>query len=74
MIINDAKSFGEAVSAARKRQGISQTQIAVIANTGVRFISDLENGKPTVQLDKALKVAWLLGIRFDVPDLKEDEK
>jgi len=74
LMINDAKSFGKAVCAARKRQGISQTQIAVIANTGVRFISDLENGKPTVQLDKALKVAWLLGIRLDVPDLKEDEK
>jgi len=74
MIINDANSFSKVVCAARKRQGISQTQIAVIANTGVRFISDLENGKPSVQLDKALKVACLLGIRFDVPDFKEDEK
>jgi len=74
MELNDAKSFGKAIRAARKKQGISQTQIAAVANTGVRFISDLENGKPSVQLDKALKVAWLLGIRPDVPDAKEDEK
>jgi len=74
MKLKDAKSFGKAVRTARKKQGISQTQIAAVANTGVRFISDLENGKPSVQLDKALKVAWLLGIRPDVPDAKEDEK
>jgi len=74
MIVYDAESFGKAVRAARKRQGISQTQIAAVANTGVRFISDLENGKPSVQLDKALKVAWLLGIRPDVPIAEEDKK
>jgi len=26
------------------------------------------NGKPTVQLDKALKIAHLLGIPFEIPD------
>ncbi|MCL2880716.1 MAG: helix-turn-helix transcriptional regulator [Treponema sp.] len=68
MNLDDTQSFGKAVRAYRKRQKISQTQIAAVANTGTRFISDLENGKPSVQLDKALKVAWLLGIRFEVAD------
>jgi hypothetical protein len=40
-----------------------------VANTGIRFISNLENGKPTIQLDKALKVAWLLGVRPEVPTI-----
>ena len=33
-----------------------------MANTGVRFVSDLENGKPTVQLDKTIKVLEALGL------------
>ena len=53
MKLTDSKTFGAAVRFYRKRQGASQIQLAAIANTGVRFIGDLENGKPTVQLDKA---------------------
>lgn len=51
----------------RKKQGATQIQLAAIANTGVRFIGDLENGKPTVQLDKALRVAKTLGMRIEIP-------
>jgi y4mF family transcriptional regulator len=66
MKLRNAKSFGKAVRICRKKQKITQLKVAAIANTGVRFISDLENGKPTIQLDKALKVAWLLGIRPEI--------
>jgi len=65
MRLSDAKSFGTAVRAYRKRQGATQIQLAAIANTGVRFIGDLENGKPSVQLDKALRVAKVLGIKLE---------
>ena len=65
MIIDNAKAFGNTVKMYRKKQKATQLQVAAIANTGVRFISDLENGKPSVQLDKALKVARLLGIRLE---------
>jgi len=68
MLINDAKVFGEVVRLYRKKQGATQVQLAAIANTGVRFIGDLENGKPTVQLDKALRVAKILGIKIEIPD------
>ena len=67
--LTDAGALGKAVRAYRKRQGVSQIQLAAVANTGVRFISDLENGKPSVQLDKALKVAGLVGIRLEIPDM-----
>jgi len=65
MKLSDAKSFGAIVRAYRKRQGSTQIQLASIANTGVRFIGDLENGKPSVQLDKALHVARVLGINLE---------
>ena len=74
MKLIDAKTFGMAVRAYRKRLGATQIQLAAIANTGIRFIGDLENGKPTVQLDKALRVAKILGIKIETPDVKGKDK
>jgi len=74
MRIFDAKSFGAAVRMYRTKRGVTQIQLAAVANTGVRFIGDLENGKPTVQIDKALKVAKILGIKIEIPDIEGDDK
>jgi y4mF family transcriptional regulator len=74
MILKDSKAFGEAVRLFRKNQGATQIQLAAIANTGVRFIGDLENGKPTVHLDKALRVAHLLGLKIEAPNFSEAEE
>ena len=74
MKLIDAKTFGEAVRLYRKKQGATQIQLAATANTGVRFIGDLENGKPTVQLDKALRVAYILGMKIEVPNFDKDNK
>ena len=68
MTLKDSKTFGEAVRIYRKRQRATQIQLAAVANTGVRFIGDLENGKPTVQLDKALRVASILGMKIEAPE------
>ena len=74
MELTDAKSFGKAVQIYRKKQGVTQLQVAAIANTGLRFIGELENGKPTIQLDKALRVAEILGMKIMTPNLNEGEK
>jgi len=37
-------------------------QLAGLAGTGIRFVSDLENGKGTVQLQKVLAVLQTLGL------------
>ena len=60
--LRTTKELGALVRETRKAQGISQEQLAGVANTGVRFVSDLENGKPTVQLDKTIKVLEALGL------------
>ena len=73
MEIIDAKTFGEAVRLYRKKQKATQSQLAAIANTGVRFIGDLENGKPSVQLDKALYVAKILGLKIETPEPGNDK-
>ena len=74
MTLKDSKAFGEAIRSCRKQQGATQIQLAAIANTGVRFIGDLENGKPTVQLDKALRVAHILGIKIVASNFDEAGK
>ena len=73
MKLINSKAFGEAIRKFRKSQGATQIQLAAAANTGVRFIGDLENGKPTVQLDKALRVAHILGIKIEVSNLRTDK-
>lgn len=59
---NTVEEIGELVRQTRKTQGITQTQLAQLAGTGARFISDLENGKTTCQLEKFLRVVHTLGL------------
>ena len=57
---------GERIRNARKTQGLTQRELAMTANTAVRFISDLENGKPTCEIGKALQVIQCLGIQVEL--------
>lgn len=56
------KDIGLLIKTTRKAQGVTQEQLAGVANTGIRFISDLENGKPTIQVNKLLNVLRALGL------------
>lgn len=56
------KDIGLLIKTTRKDQGVTQEQLAGVANTGIRFISDLENGKPTIQVNKLLNVLSALGL------------
>ena len=62
LLIRSTKDLGELVRQARKVQHLKQVDIAGLANTGNRFIVDLEAGKPTIQLQKAIEVLSLLGL------------
>jgi y4mF family transcriptional regulator len=54
------------VRSVRKAQGLRQDELAGAAGVGLRFIVDLEAGKPTAQIGKALKVLEALGCRFEI--------
>lgn len=60
--IHDVSDFGNLLKQRRKALGYTQAQVAKLCGTGTRFVSDLENGKPTIEFDKALTVASALGI------------
>lgn len=60
------KAIGTAVQAARKNQKVTQADLALASGTGVRFIIELEKGKPTCQIGKVLSVLDTLGIRLEL--------
>ena len=61
-MISDAKSFGQALRQRRKDLGYTQAFLAEFSGFSVSFISDLENGKSTAELGKAIYLANLLGM------------
>jgi HTH-type transcriptional regulator/antitoxin HipB len=60
------EQFGVAIKSARKAQGLRQDELAGEAGVGVRFIVDLEAGKPSAQLGTAFAVASALGVELTI--------
>jgi y4mF family transcriptional regulator len=52
--------------------GLTQPHLALAAGVGVRFIVDLEAGKPTVRLGHVLRVIDALGGNLKLVDLQTD--
>ena len=65
-MIRNTQEFGAAVAQARKSLGLTQRELALAINTGERFIVDLEAGKTTAQLGKALAAAKAVGLRIEM--------
>lgn len=59
--IRSPQQLGRALRAARKQLGLTQPQLALATGVGVRFIVDLEAGKPTLRLENVLRVIDALG-------------
>jgi y4mF family transcriptional regulator len=71
------EEIGRTIRRARKAQGLKQADLAGLANVGTRFVIELEAGKPTIQMGKAIKVLETLGCRLTVvspPELRREDK
>jgi transcriptional regulator with XRE-family HTH domain len=66
MIVNSATDFGKALKARRKELGYTQRYISEYTGFSISFISDLENGKNTAELGKAIYLANMLGLDITV--------
>lgn len=60
--IMSSSDLGNLVRKAREDRKLSQQSFADLAGVGRRFVSELENGKATLELGKVLKVALAAGI------------
>ena len=59
-------AIGEIVRSTRKACHMRQDELAGAAGVGVRFVVELEAGKPTAQLGKALQVLSALGCSGEI--------
>jgi y4mF family transcriptional regulator len=62
----NSREFGQIVKESRIAQGLRQAQLAAVAGVGLRFLIELEQGKPTAQIGKALQVLDALGGRISI--------
>jgi HTH-type transcriptional regulator / antitoxin HipB len=60
--LDNPDEIGRLVRSRRHELNLTQGEVAAVARTGVRFISELESGKRSVQLDTLLKVLDALGL------------
>lgn len=58
--------FAHRLRQRRKQLKLTQHDLALLTGLSVRFIHDVENGKPSVQLDKVQALAEGLGLTLDL--------
>jgi y4mF family transcriptional regulator len=64
MKITDSKSLGSALRKRRKELGYTQRDLSEFTGLSISFLSDLERGKKTIELEKALFVTSILGLNL----------
>lgn len=64
--VKSPAELGAIIRSARKDQSLTQLDVAGLGATGNRIIVDIENGKPTVQLQKVMALMDLLGLELMV--------
>ena len=61
LIGDDLMKLSHEIARLRRAAGLTQPELAARSGVGLRFVRELEKGKPTVRLDKVQKVLDLLG-------------
>lgn len=64
--VTNAGDIGRLVRERRKQAGLTLKDAAGIAGVGVRFLSEFERGKPTLQIGKVIEVLQLFGLELHV--------
>jgi y4mF family transcriptional regulator len=59
--IQGTQELGEAIRKRRKALGLTQKELTQYCGCSVKFLSELENGKSTVRIDKVIRIVKMLG-------------
>lgn len=73
-LIDTPSNLGKLIRQTRKSLGLTQPQLALAAGVGVRFIVELEAGKPTVRLENVLRVVNALGGRLILEGMPPEQE
>jgi y4mF family transcriptional regulator len=71
--IRSIVQVGDIIRHVRRRQGLTQAELALMAGTGRRFVSDVEAGKPTVEFERLIKLCKTLGVRLFALEPDDDQ-
>ena len=78
MNTKNPEQLGAAIRARRRQLKVTQKDLAMTCGAGLRFIIDLEKGKPTCQVGKILQVIQALGLKLQISNpgvsTSQDEK
>lgn len=58
----------------RKRYGLTQVDLSEKSGVGLRFVRELEQGKPTLRLDKVNKILELFGSEVGAVPMPKPEE
>ena len=64
--ITSSEELGGLIHSMRKSQKITQEKLAAYSGVGIRFIKELERGKPTCEIQKVLNVLQMLGLTVNI--------
>ena len=68
--LEGASQFGEAIRRFRKLRGLTQQQLADLAGCSIMYVSQLERGKETAEIGRALKILDALDVDISFTDRK----
>jgi len=66
MAKSELTEVGGFIQDERKRNGLSQTELADLSGTSLNFVSQLERGKESAHISKVLDVLDALGLQFSL--------
>ena len=64
--VRNMSDVAQIVRRARRAQKVSQTTLSQVSNVGIRFLGDIERGKPSVHFDKLMSVLSSLGVSVNL--------
>jgi len=66
----DSTDLGRVIKIARKAQGLTQEALAASSGVGIRFVRELEEGKPSCHLGKTLSVLKAVGVEIFIKEIE----
>jgi len=66
--------LGDTIRRERKQLGLRQDELAAVSGVGLRFLVELERGKPTAEIGRALQVLDALGLDLEIVARADGER
>ena len=66
MDIQKTEDLSKAIKGRRKSLKLTQAECATFCGVGLRFFSELENGKQSLHLGKVMQVLQMLGLKMQI--------